>query len=103
MRRLARGLYTDDLRTDPARLIRLEWVGVVTHFFPGAIIADRSVPRAVPDGEGPLFVVHPRVRPMALPGLIIVPRPGAGPQPDDIALNPKLWLSSPARGLIENL
>ena len=103
LRRLARGLYTDELRADAAQLVRSRWNEVLAHYFPGALIADRSVPRAAPDEQGYLFVVHGRARPMALPGLTIVPRKGSAPLPDDIALGPRLWLSSPARALVENL
>ena len=103
LRRLARGLYTDELKADAAELVRARWHEVLAHYFPGAILADRSVPRASPDGAGHLFVVHPRERPMVLPGLTIVPREGAPPFPDDIPLGPRVWLSSVARGLVENL
>ncbi len=47
-RRLARGVFTTDLTTDPARLVR-DPFQVTAHFFPGAIIADRSVPLMRPD------------------------------------------------------
>jgi hypothetical protein len=102
-RRLAVGLYTFDLKSDPARLIRDHWVEVTAFFCPGAVIADRSAIRAAPDAQGHLFVVHPRERPLVLPGLTIVPRRGAGPIGDDIALPHGLWLSSRPRALVENL
>ena len=51
MRRLGRGLYTDEVRADPAQVVRSRWNEVVRHYFPGALIADRSVPRAAPDED----------------------------------------------------
>jgi hypothetical protein len=103
LRRLARGLYTAELRSDPAQLVRAHWAEILPHYFPGAIVADRSVPRAGPDDSGHLFIIHSRERPLKLPGLVIIPRRGAGPLHDDIAVGPKFWVSSAARALAENL
>src|SRR5207237_9102278 len=99
--RLASGIYTLDLRTAPATLFRQHWLQVLAHYCPGAIIADRSAPLAAPTSEGFLFVIHPRPRPVQLPGLVIVPRPGPGPLEDDVSLPHGLWLSSRARALVE--
>src|SRR5262245_21691875 len=102
-RRLSHGVYTLDLRTDPAALLRRNWLEVVAHYFPGAIICDRSAYSARSDTDGHLFVVHERSRPLGIPGLLIVPRPGAGPLKDDMQLPHGLWLSSRQRALVENL
>lgn len=102
-RRLARGLYTSDLRSDPAQLVRSHWRDVVARYFPGALVADRSVPRVGPDDHGHLFLVHDRERPLKLPGLTIVARRGAKPFADDVALGESVWLSSTPRALVDNL
>src|SRR5262245_53082619 len=101
-RRLAHGLYTSDLRTDPAKLLRREWLAVLGHHCPGAVIVDRSAVSSSPDVNGNLFVVHARLKPIAVPGLTIVPREGAPPLDDDIALPNGVWLSSRPRALLEN-
>src|SRR5207248_5689790 len=75
-RRIARGIYTFDLKTPVEDLVRRHWLDVLGHEFPGAIISDRSRRRSLPDKKGFLFVVHPRSRPLALPGLTVVPRKG---------------------------
>ncbi len=102
-RRIARGLYTTDLVTDPAKLVRDHFVQVTGHFFPGALIADRSVPLMRPDEGGFLFVIHPRTRPLELPGLVIVPRTGHGPLADDLPFAHGLFVCSRPRALVENL
>jgi len=102
-RRLAHGIYSSDLSTPSEVLFRRHWLQVLAHACPGAIIADRSAQLAAPDKEGFLFVIHSRMRPLELPGLVIVPRPGHGPLEDDISLPHDLWLSSRERALVENL
>ena len=102
LRRLATGVYTTDL-VDPAEeVVRRNWAAITSHFCPGAIIADRSVPIGQPDGQGQLFVVANRVRPVRLPGLTIVPRPGPGPLYDDMPYLQRLFISSIPRALVEN-
>ena len=101
-RRLARGVYSFDLRTPSEDLIRRNWLEIVGHFFPSAVISDRSRVASIPDSNGLLFIVHERERALELPGLLVLPRKGAPPLPDDIVL-PGLWLSSYARALVENL
>ena len=103
MRRLAHGLYTDDLHTAPAVLVRRHWLEVLAHYCPEAVIADRSARLARPDDEGHLFVVHPRAKPVVLPGLTIIPRAGPARLDDDVPLPQGVFLSSRARALLENL
>src|SRR4051812_19361894 len=81
-RRLTHGIYTRDLTTDPAVLIRADWLEVTAHAFPGAVITDRSAPLVLPDSAGRLYVAHSRVRPLELPGLTVLPRAGHPPLPD---------------------
>src|SRR5688572_6177209 len=78
-RRIARGLFTSDLKTPMETLLRQHWSELLAHYCPGAVIADRSAAIARPDPGGYLFVVHARPRPIELPGLTIVPRRGQGP------------------------
>lgn len=99
--RLGPGIYTPRARAKPEDVVRRNWMQIVDHELPGAIITDRSARRAGPS-NGVLTVVHSRKRPLVLPGLTIVPRPGLGPLPDDNRLL-SLWVASDGRALLENL
>ena len=102
LRRIARGIYTPS--PDPIEVVTaLHLRQIVAHEFPGAVFVDRSARTALPDGSGNLYLDHRRDRPLALPGVVVRPRPGPGPLPGDAAQFEGLHLSSPARGLIDNL
>lgn len=112
IRRIARGVYTADLRTDPQRLIQRNVWAVVGHFVPDAIIADRTAATGVPtpgltphgDEVSYVFVVSAeRTRDVLLPGLIIRPRTGHGQLDDDLPWAAGLTISSHARILVDNL
>jgi len=102
LRRVSRGIYTRS-RNDLASVVRRNLWAIVGHEFPGAVISDRCARRLGPEEPGVLTVVHPRTRPMDLPGLRIVPRPGAGPLTGDTALPFGLWGASTERGMLDNL
>jgi fido (protein-threonine AMPylation protein) len=100
--RLVRGVFTNNVLTPPEETVKREWLKIVGHLFPDAVITDRSAQRIAPiDGE--LFLAHPhRDREIELPGLRVRARRGAGPLPDDTALPGGLHVASRARGLVEN-
>lgn len=102
LRRVGRGIYTRS-RDELEAVVRRNWRSIVGHAAPGAVVTDRCARRHEPDESGVLTVVHPRTRPMDLPGLRIVPRPGAGPLTGDAALPAGLWAASPERAMLENL
>jgi hypothetical protein len=102
LRRIARGIYTSSV-DEPEAVTRRHLPRIVGHEFPGAVIVDRSARTGLAAAGGDLYVDHHRDRPLALPGVVIRPRPGPGPLPGDIALPDGAYLSSPARGLIDNL
>lgn len=99
--RLAPGIYSGRPFTPPEEVVRRNWVQIVSHELPDAIITDRSARRSGPD-NGLLTVVHRRDRALELPGLTILPRPGAGVLPGDTRLG-SVWLASQPRALLENL
>ena len=102
LQRIARGIYTRS-REDIAAVVRRNLWAIVGHEFPGAVISDRCARRLGPDESDVLTVVHPRTRPLDLPGLRIVPRRGAGPLTGDAALPYGLWGASTERGMLDNL
>ena len=104
IRRLARGLYSADLRADPAELIARNRWKVVARFVPDAVIADRSAAEGGMPAGGVLTVISSvRSEDVNLPGLIVAPRRGPGPLDDDNAWPQGLHLTSDARTLVDNL
>lgn len=101
--RLARGVYSGVVDEDPVQVVSRNLWPIVGHEFPGAVIADRSVPEGGRAREGALFVVHRRTRPVALPGVVVYPRPGRGAVDGDMELPHGLHIASIERGLLENL
>ncbi|MDQ1565706.1 MAG: hypothetical protein QOF96_586, partial [Actinomycetota bacterium] len=104
IRRLARGLYSADLRADPAELVaRNRWT-VLARLVPDALIADRSAAEGGRPVGGALTIVSSdRKEDLVLPGLVIAPRPGPGPLADDLGWAEGLHLTSDARTLVDNL
>lgn len=106
IRRLARGLYSTNLDEPAEQLVRRRWADVAALYFPGAVVVDRSAALAAPTPDGLLFLDSgpERVRPrrVDLPGLGLRPRAGPGPVAGDMPFV-KLWMSSPARVLLDNL
>lgn len=104
IRRLAAGVYSADLDADPTELVARNRWEIVARLIPDALIADRS---AAADGiptDDALFVVsRQRARPLTLPGLVVVPRPGPGPLLGDLQWAGGLRITSEARTLVDNL
>jgi hypothetical protein len=76
--RLATGIYTSDVTSDPAAVVGREWHAIVGRMFPGAVITDRSVITGGPV-EGVLYLAYDgRGRETELPGLTVLARAGAG-------------------------
>lgn len=71
---------------------------------PDALIADRSAAEGGMPAGGLLTVIsNGRTEDVALPGLIVAPRPGPGPLDDDNVWAEGLRLTSDARTLVDNL
>lgn len=100
-RRISPGIYTSLRFGSLEDIVRRNWSRILDHELPGAIITDRSARRSGPS-EDMLTVVHRRKRPLQLPGLTIMPRPGPPPLPDDAPMS-SVWFASQARAMLENL
>jgi fido (protein-threonine AMPylation protein) len=103
LRPLARGIYTIDTARSPEAVVARHWHTIVGHEFPDAVITDRS---ALTGGkvEGYLYLSRDgRPRELALPGLDVLARRGAGPLDGDLQLPGGLWQASRARALAENM
>lgn len=103
LRRLARGIYTDELdRSDDDVVTRHRWE-IVAHVIPDAVIVDRSAATSAVPSEGALFVAsQSRARDVRLPGLRIAVRPGRRLE-SDLPWSSGLSIASPARALVDNL
>ena len=104
IRRLVRGLYSADLRSDPTELVvRNRW-SIVARLVPDAVIADRSAAEGgMPVGGVLTIISNERTEDVTLPGLIVAPRAGPGPLEDDNTWPEGLHLTSDARTLVDNL
>ncbi|MGH8794634.1 MAG: Fic family protein [Stackebrandtia sp.] len=103
LRRVTRGVYTGDLRSDLQEVTRRHLWPIVAHEMPGAVIADRSVPAGGLPSDGALYVVHSRRNSLQLPGVTVYPRTGPRAVEGDMALPEGLWMSSTERALLDNL
>lgn len=100
---LARGIYTTDTARSSEAVVARHWHTIVGHEFPDAVITDRSV---FTGGkvDGYLYLSRDgRPRELALPGLDVLARRGAGPLDGDLQLPGGLWQASRARALAENM
>ncbi len=101
--RLTAGVYTTET-ADPAAAVHRHLWRILGHEIPGAVITDRSIDDGGVGTSGVVFVSAPgRDRPLALPGMLILPRRGPGPVDGDMRLPDGLWLAGEARGLLDNL
>ena len=96
LRKLATRLYTRNLQDDARDIVRRNLWDIVAGYFPGALIADRTAFEFKPATDGSVCLVARRGAEVALPGVVLRPRRGAGPQADDLPfMNGRLRLSSP--------
>lgn len=100
--RLATGVYTEDVISDPAAVVARDWHRIVGGLLPGAVITDRSAVTGGPV-NGVLYLARDgRARDVALPGLLVTARSGARPLDGDIALPGGLYQATKGRALAEN-
>ena len=103
LRRLASRLYAGNLNDAPEAIVRRNLWSIVTGYFPGALIADRTGLENAPAADGSVCLVAAAGRDIALPGCILRPRRGAPPLPTDRPFLDGLFLSSTARAYVENM
>ncbi|MBO3273263.1 Fic family protein [Hymenobacter defluvii] len=104
LREVASRLYSPDLTTPPAVLVRKNWLPIVQHLFPGAIISHRSQLEGQPTTDGHLFLTYRYTRNVELPGLTVHLLEGSAALQSDAPFGDgSLLFASEARGLLENL
>ena len=105
MRRIFRGIYTDDLTTPPELLIRQHWMQVAAHVVKKGILSHRTAFELTPtpfNNSAIIFMTGRYHKTITLPGLIITVLSG-DPQNFTEHVLPNLARSNPARMLLENL
>ena len=103
LRQLLPRVYTPDLTTAPAVLVRRNWLPILGHLYPDAVISHRSGLDAQPTPEGDIFLTYKYAKKVALPGLMVHLVPGPGPQELDRPFgSTTLSFASEPRALLEN-
>jgi hypothetical protein len=103
LRKLASRLYTTDFAAPPEEIVRRHLWRTVGRLVPGALVADRTALTLKPAADGSIFVISSKRRAIVLPGIVIRSRKGRPPLPEDKAFVDGLYLSSTARGYLENM
>ena len=104
--RLASGLYAVGATLSPELVARHHLHDIIGHFWPQAILCGRTAFAGGGPADGVVFVAHPdppRRSVLILPGIKVVPGVGPGPLPGDMPLPAGLFMSGPARALVENI
>lgn len=102
LKRVARGIYTDEVSLPAEEVVRLRWSDILAKVFPGAVITYRSGFDYRPV-DGAIYVSHPRSTPLKIPGLTVYPDGRSSPrQDDDIPMGKGLFAASTARALADN-
>jgi len=105
-RKLAGRLYTRNLDEPLEQIARRNWPTIAGHYFPGAVLADRSALEAKPAPDGSLFLDagpgYAARRPARVPGLKLRPRKGPGPVDGDMPYM-DIHIASRPRAMLENM
>lgn len=102
---VVRGIYsTRPIQTEETSLfIQNNTWKIVAHYFPEALLCDRTAFELRRSPKNCIFVIHSRIRPLILPGLSVFPRKGIAPQADDRFFAEGLRVCSQDRALLENM
>lgn len=103
IRRIAAGIYTDEVNTPLEAVVAREWKTIVGAIVPGAVVTDRSAFDLRPV-DGALYVSHPRAREIRLPGLTVYPNGRNEPaEPTDTPMGANVFGASEQRALLDNM
>jgi len=103
IRKIGPRLYTTDIVSTPAEVIRRNLWVVLDLLFPNSVIAHRTALETKPTPDGTVFLSAPYTRTVKLPGHSIRLIEGPGPLEGDVQFIQNLWISSKPRAFLENL
>ena len=103
VRKLASRLYTKNLVDPPEVIIKRNLWIIVSIYFPGGLIADRTAIENTPTADGSIFLISPQKSKVKFLGITLCPRRGPGPLPTDMPFIGGLFLSSQPRAFLENV
>lgn len=105
--RLAPGLYVAHATLPVEQVVAHHSMSIVAGVWPGAVLCGRSAFSGGMPIQGKLYVCAndptQRRSTLKLPGLTVIPVEGPAPLPGDMPIPGGLYLSSPVRGLVENI
>jgi hypothetical protein len=90
----------------PEQAVAYHRNAIISVFWPGAVLSDRTALAGGMPFEGWIFIAHPdpaRRSDLELPGVNVSSRVGPGPLPGDTPMPDGLHISGPARRLVENV
>jgi hypothetical protein len=103
LRLLGSRLYTSHMREDAAELVKRKIWDIVPLLVPNALIVDRTAMERKPATDGSVFLVGDTNREIELPGITLKMRKGLSLSAHDQPMRLGLYISSPARMLVENM
>jgi hypothetical protein len=103
LRKLASRLYSRNFTDAPEVIVRRNLWQIVSGYFPGGLIADRTALENAPADDGSVCLVAERHGDVALPGLVLRSRKGIPPLDSDRPFLGGLYLSSTPRAFLENM
>ena len=103
LRKLASRLYTKNLSDEPESIVKRHIWQIVSGYFPGALVTDRTALENAPASDGSVCLITDKGGDIALPGITLRPRRGATPLPTDLSFISGLFISSTARAYLENM
>ncbi|MGH9044639.1 MAG: Fic family protein [Acidimicrobiales bacterium] len=104
--RVAPNVYIVGATLSPEQAVAHHRTAIISVFWPGAVLSDRTALTGGMPFEGWIFIAHPdpvRRSDLELPGVTVSPRIGPGPLPGDTQMPDGLHISGPARRLVENV
>jgi fido (protein-threonine AMPylation protein) len=104
--RVAPNVYIVGTTLAPEQAVAHHRTAIISVFWPGAVLSDRTALAGGVPFEGWIFIAHPdpaRRSDLEMPGITVSPRIGPGPLPSDTPMPDGLHLSGPARRLVENV
>jgi len=103
LRKLFPGIYTTNLKDDPAAIVSRNLYPVLGKLFPGAVLSHRTALEGKPSEHGTVFLTYGYTRTVKLPGFTVRLLRGRGALADDMPFVGGLFMSSLPRTFLENL